>query len=80
MLGATQIAFQVPVATQVRLTLFDVTGRALRTLADGRFPPGVHHVAWDGRDAAGTPVGTGVYYCRMQSGGFTAVRPMVLSR
>jgi hypothetical protein len=78
--GATQIAFQVPIATAVRLTLFDVTGRALRTLADGPFAPGVHHVAWDGRDASGTPVGAGVYYCRMRSSGFTAVRPVVLSR
>jgi Zn-dependent metalloprotease len=78
--GATEIAFQVPVATGVRLTLFDVTGRALRTLADGRFDPGVHHVAWDGCDAGGIPLGAGVYYCRMQSGGFTAVRSVVLSR
>jgi hypothetical protein len=78
--GGAEIVFQVPAAAAVRLTVFDVTGRTVRTLAEQPFGPGVHHVAWDGKDAGGAPVASGVYYCRMQSGGFNAVRPLVLSR
>ena len=44
------------------------------------FNPGVHPVVWDGTDGNGSAVASGVYYCRMQSAGFTAVRPVVLSR
>jgi len=38
---------------------------------------GSYAAAWDGRDEYGRPAGSGVYFCRLQAGGFTAARKMV---
>jgi hypothetical protein len=78
--GRADIRLQVPVATVAQLEVFDVAGRRVRRLAREVFAPGVHTVSWDGRDASGQPAAAGVYYCRMQCAGFTAVRAIVLSR
>jgi len=78
--GRAEITFQVPTRAAVTLSVFDVNGRVIRTLTQQAYDPGVHSVVWDGADANGGRVASGVYYCRMQSSGFTAVRPVVLSR
>lgn len=78
--GATDVSFEVPGQTRVELTIFDVGGRVLRTLADDVFAAGRHVVPWDSRDASGRELASGVYYCRMRSPGFTATRMLVLSR
>ncbi len=78
--GATEFRFQVPVATEVELALFDVSGRAVAMLAKGSFRPGAHTVAWDGKGLSGQPVAAGVYYARLHAGEYTATRPVVLSR
>ncbi|MBD3235110.1 MAG: T9SS type A sorting domain-containing protein [Candidatus Eisenbacteria bacterium] len=78
--GGTEIRFQVPSTTHVDLTLFDISGRNVRSLASDAFGPGMHTVSWDGRDEAGRALAAGVYYVRMQSPGFQATRTLVLSR
>jgi Tol biopolymer transport system component len=55
-------------ATPASLELFDSTGRLVRTILRERLTPGTRHVSWDGRDDAGRPVGSGMYYCRLVSG------------
>lgn len=51
------------------VALYDVTGRLVRSLADGMFPAGIHDVTWDGRDAGGMRVPGGVYFVRSISAG-----------
>lgn len=46
----------------VSLRIVDASGRVVATLADGRLEPGAHTLAWDGRDSAGRPVPSGVYF------------------
>jgi flagellar hook assembly protein FlgD len=45
----------------------DVTGRAVRTLHDGRAPAGRSVLSWDGRDAAGKRTAAGIYFFRLES-------------
>jgi flagellar hook assembly protein FlgD len=53
----------------VRLNIFDVTGRLVRTLVDGKvMEAGPHTTLWDGRDVAGRTVASGTYFARMESG------------
>lgn len=78
--GMTNIHFQVPTSTAVRITVYDVGGRAVKTVANGSFTAGVHDVAWDGRDELGHPVASGVYFYRMMAEGFVANRSTVLQR
>jgi hypothetical protein len=53
----------------VRLNIYDVTGRLVRTLVDGKvMEAGPHTTLWDGRDVAGRTVASGTYFARMESG------------
>ncbi len=74
----TKIAFAVPHEAQVSVRVYDVTGRLVRTLVDGTVEPGVHEVAWDGRSDHGESVGSGVYFCTMQTADFHDSHKMML--
>ncbi len=77
----TKILFALPRASRITLHVFDVTGRQVRKLAEGQFSSGRHQVVWDGRDDAGVPVASGVYFYRLKAGSrFVQTRKMVLLR
>jgi YVTN family beta-propeller protein len=72
---ATELRFTLGAASQVDATVYDVMGRTVRTLARGRvLDAGLQSLRWDGRDAAGRPVGTGVYFVRLKTAGGTWTR------
>lgn len=74
----TVIPFEVPAPVRVSVRVFDVRGRLVRTLHDGRVPAGAGSVRWDGRDGRGQPVASGVYFVRMTARGFSATRKVTL--
>jgi Arylsulfotransferase (ASST)/FlgD Ig-like domain len=76
----TSIAFVLPRVAQADLTVFDVTGRVVRTLSRGETSAGRHELFWDGRDAQGAPAAAGVYFYRLNAGGETVTRKMTLIR
>ena len=63
-----------------RLSVLDVQGRVIRVLENRQLVPGWHDSAWDGRDASGAEVGSGVYVLRIEGAGETAVQKLVLMR
>jgi DNA-binding beta-propeller fold protein YncE len=63
----TRIAFTLPRAADVRLSIHDVAGREVRTLVNGALATGDHEAVWQGRDAADRPVGAGVYFYRLET-------------
>jgi hypothetical protein len=75
----TTIRFEAATGGErARLAVYDAEGRLVRTLFDGMAGPGPETVTWDGRDDAGRRLASGVYYCRLASGGSSATRAMVL--
>lgn len=64
----------------VRVDLFDVGGRHLRTLADATFPAGVHRFAVDGRDGSGQALASGLYLVRLEAGDRRETVKLVKSR
>lgn len=74
----TTISFGLARRGAVSLCVYDVSGRVVRVLVDGVRPPGRYREAWDGRDAAGTRVASGVYFYRLMTPGFDEARKMVL--
>jgi len=60
------------------LKIYDVAGRLVKTLIDGVEQPGRRLIEWNGRDAAGSRVASGVYFCRMTAPGYTRTQKMVL--
>ena len=81
---STRISFSLPQAGAVTLTVFNLLGQQVATLANGPMGAGNHGVAWDGRDAAGRGVASGVYFYRIEvkgpdgGGVYSAMRKMVL--
>ena len=75
---ATTIPLAVPAgAKNVDLTIYNVLGQPLRQVWTGPLPAGEHELTWDGRDAQGQPVATGVYVYRLQVDDQTYARKMV---
>lgn len=74
----TIIRFSLARAEHVRLAAFDLRGRLVRALVDGRIPAGHHATTWDGTNGAGHPVGSGVYLCRMEAGAHSEARRLTL--
>jgi choice-of-anchor B domain-containing protein len=73
----TTISYDLNDAAYVTLTVFDGLGRPVRTLVNGAQTAGPQSVRWDGRDDAGQPVTSGVYFYRLRAGGESSSRRMV---
>lgn len=76
----TMIRFDLPAAARVRLAVFDVNGRLVRTLADEIMQAGAKEVTWNGLDDEGRIAASGVYFYRLSTPGKIASRKMVLLR
>jgi hypothetical protein len=75
---ATAIHFTLPEDAAVKLVIYDVSGRIVRTLLDEKRRADNYKVQWDGRDMNGDPVASGVYFYRINAGKHHATRKMVL--
>jgi hypothetical protein len=79
---STTISFSLPGPGPERITLriFNILGQEVRTLLAAPLDPGAHAVSWDGRDDAGQPVSSGIYFCTLRSSRLRQSRKMVLLR
>ena len=64
--GSATINFGIAKAERVKIQIFDVSGRLVRTLADRGFTAGQHKLTWDGVDNSGQLSARGVYFVRSQ--------------
>ena len=75
---STAIGFQLPEAGMVWLAVYNLLGQEVRVLVNERRNAGTFIASWDGTDALGRHVATGVYLYRIQAGGFSATKRMLL--
>ena len=76
----TTIQFVVNRDSQVSLRVFDVQGRAVRTLLNSYLAAGSRVVGWDGKDDGGRSMASGTYFLRLQGGGTFLTRTINLVR
>jgi hypothetical protein len=77
----TTVEFEVPERTSVNLAVYDVQGRLVRRLINGRvIEADTYEVEWDGRNDAGARAAKGVYFVRLEAGTQRAVRKLTLVR
>jgi hypothetical protein len=74
----TRIAFALPSAGEIRLTIYNVLGREVRVLVSSQMEAGQHTAVWDSRDNAGATAASGVYFYRLEAGGYSMTRKMML--
>jgi hypothetical protein len=75
---STQIRFSLPENQRVRLEVFDVIGRLVATIVDREMQTGNYTVSWEGLDANGVKVTSGIYLYRLQAGSYSAIKKMIL--
>ncbi len=75
---STVIGFQLPEAGRVRLVIYNLLGQQVRELVNEKMEAGYFTATWDGTDALGRRVASGVYLYRIQAGNFSAVQRMLL--
>jgi hypothetical protein len=79
----TWVPFRLSKDAEVRLSIYDATGRLVRTLELGYQLAGVYETKtkaayWDGRNAYGERVSSGMYFYRLEAGDFTGMRKMLV--
>ncbi len=77
--GPVRLGFSLPRDTRAKLAVFDIQGRVVATLADGFMRAGRHEAIWNGATLDG-PARSGIYFVRLQAGGLTLKRAVVLTR
>ncbi|MFH1279742.1 MAG: M20/M25/M40 family metallo-hydrolase [Candidatus Eisenbacteria bacterium] len=77
---ATTIRFDLARPSDALVTVFDISGRRVRTVHRGPLEAGLHEIPWDGRDEEGAEAPSGVYFCRVAAGELSETRKMTLLR
>ncbi len=72
------IRFTVPSNTNISLNIYDISGRLVRTLANGIPGTGSYFVVWDGKNEEGKEVPGGVYLYTMRAGAYKETRKLLL--
>jgi hypothetical protein len=75
---STTIRYEIKEATRVKLRVYDVAGRLVRTLVDESRKPDRYKAVWNGTNNRGQSVATGVYFYRLEAGSFVSTKKMVL--
>jgi len=73
----TVIEYQLPKEASVRLQVYNLLGQHIRTLVDEQKEAGYHQVKWDGKDASGKQVTSGMYIYAIEAGDFRMTKKMV---
>ncbi len=76
----TIINYQLPKPVRATLSIYDLSGRVVRSLVDEEQEPGYYSVAWDLRGVSGEHLPSGIYFCRLRAGDFVKMRKMTLVR
>jgi hypothetical protein len=74
----TLISYNLARPGDVDLSVYNIVGQKVTTLVNGEFEAGSYTVTWDGTDASGRPVATGIYYYRLATGGQTETMKMTM--
>ena len=75
---STQIQYSIPVQSNVKIVIYNILGREVKTLINEERPSGVYTITWNGTDNFGGQVASGVYFYRIAAGTFVQIKKMML--
>jgi hypothetical protein len=76
----TNIVYDIPEASEVKITIYNITGQNVRTLAQGQHEPGRYRVQWNATNDYGNPLSSGMYIYRIHAGDFVSVKKLILMK
>ena len=74
----TTIGYDLAEGGQVHLEVYNVMGQLVKSLVSENQPAGRYQVVWNGTDVVGRQVSSGIYFYRLNTSGFKAVRKLML--
>jgi len=74
----TNIKYQIPRSSDVKLVIYNILGQKVRTLVNGRMDPGRYTVVWNGRNDMGNQVASGIYIYRFEAADFRKTMKLML--
>lgn len=74
------ISFSVPVRSNVKIDVFDATGRTIRNLVNSTFESGNHSVSWDGKDENAHRVANGIYFYTLETPEHSITKKLILMK
>lgn len=78
--SSSTMSFSTPHSADVDLKIIDVRGRLVKHITTGRYDSGVHQFLWNGKDEQGRSLASGVYFCRLKTGGKVQQQRVTLVR
>ncbi len=78
--SATTITYTLPKSTQVVLSVYNVLGQRLVTLVNRAQEAGSHTATWDGKDAKGEILPSGIYLYKIETDSFTQTKKLILAK
>ena len=76
----TNITYSLPTASKIKVIIYDLLGKRVRTLIDEYQTPGYKSFDWDATDDKGNVVSSGIYLYRIHAGEFTDTKKMILMK
>jgi hypothetical protein len=76
--AATEISFSIPADSDVKLEIFDITGRTVRSLVNGKADAGYHRVVWDGLSDNSRELPSGIYFAVLKVGQTSAKQKLLM--
>ncbi len=76
----TNIRYSLKDAGKVRIDIYNMKGQMINSLTAEHDSPGFYQIAWDGCDANGKPVSSGIYMYKMISGNYLSAKKMILAK
>ena len=77
--GLTAIRWQIPSESRVTISIYDATGRNIKTLVNSNFVPGYYNTTWNRTNDNNQKVSAGIYFYEMRTNNYTARRKMVIT-
>jgi subtilisin family serine protease len=77
---STTISFALPKSELVKIKIYDILGREIRTLVNTTMQAGVKRVEWDGRNQHGESVPSGMYFYKLEAGNYSDTKKMLIIR
>jgi hypothetical protein len=77
---STTIEYNIPTAGDVKIVVYDILGKEIKTLVEDYKAPGNYSILWDGTDSSGEIVSSGFYFYQMITQNFRKVKRLVLQK
>ena len=75
--NSTKISFTIDKTRSVKINIYDIKGHKVKTIVNGQYHSGVHSANWDGKNALGEMVSSGIYYYSIVSNDYVETKSMV---